>query len=127
MMKTKMRTVLWCLLGVCLLVIIGCGKKADENKPISEVKAEAEKMSAADLRTTAMSYKEAIEAKGKEVEKLAAKLKEIPVAEILGKEAKALKTEMDNINKSVSALKERLQIYLDKLKEKGGDLSGLQI
>lgn len=110
-----------------MLVIIGCGKKADENKPISEVKAEAEKMSAADLRTTAISYKEAIEAKGKEVEKLAAKLKEIPVAEILGKEAKALKTEMDNINKSVSALKERLQIYLDKLKEKGGDLSGLQI
>jgi hypothetical protein len=126
-MKTKMRTVLWCLLGVCLLVIIGCSKKADENKPISEVKAEAEKMSAADLRTTAMSYKGAIEAKGKEVEKLAAKLKEIPVADVLGKEAKALKTEMDNINKSVSALKERFQIYLDKLKEKGGDLSGLQI
>jgi hypothetical protein len=109
------------------LVIIGCGKKADENKPISEVKAETEKMNAADLRTTALSYKEAIEAKGKEVEKLAAKLKEIPVAEILGKEAKALKTEMDTINKSVSALKERLQIYLDKLKEKGSDLSGLQI
>lgn len=124
-MKTRMRTVLWCLLGVCSLVIIGCGKKADESKPISEVKAEAEKMNAADLRTTAISYKEAIEAKGKEVEKLAAKLKEIPVAEILGKEAKALKTEVDNINKSVSALKERLQIYLDKLKEKGGDLSGL--
>jgi len=124
-MKTKMRTVLWCLLGVCLLVIAGCGKKADENKPISEVKAEAEKMSAADLRTTAMSYKEAVEAKGKEVEKLAAKLKEIPVAEMLGKEAKALKTEMDNISKSVGALKERLQIYLDKLKEEGGDLSGL--
>ena len=110
-----------------MLVIIGCGKKADENKPISEVKAEAEKMNAADLRTTAMSYKEAIEAKGKEVEKLAAKLKEIPVAEILGKEAKAIKAEVDTINKSVSALKERLQIYIDKLKEKGGDLSGLQI
>jgi len=126
-MKTKMRTVLWCLLGVCLLVIIGCGKNADENKPISEVKAEAEKMSAADLRTTAMSYKGAIEAKGKEVEKLATRLKEIPVAEILGKEAKAIKAEVDTINKSVSALKERLQIYIDKLKEKGGDLSGLQI
>src|SRR4030042_429828 len=102
MMKTKMTTFLWGLLGVCLLVIIGCGKKADENKPISEVKAEAEKMSTADLRTTAMSYKGAVEAKGKEVEKLAAKLKEIPVAEMLGKEAKALKTEMKNISKSVS-------------------------
>ena len=50
------------------------------------------------------------------------------VANVLSRlAAKALKTEMDNINKSVSALKERLQIYLDKLKEKGGDLSGLQI
>jgi hypothetical protein len=106
---------------------MGCGKKADENKPISEVKAEAEKMEKAGLREMALNYKSAIEARSKEVGKLAAKLKEIPVVEMLGKEAKAIKTEMETINKSVNALKERFQIYYDKLKEKEGDLSGLEI
>jgi hypothetical protein len=31
------------------------------------------------------------------------------------------------LNKSVSALKDRFQVYYDKLKEKGGDISGLNI
>jgi hypothetical protein len=34
---------------------------------------------------------------------------------------------MKEMNKSVSALKERFQIYYNKLKEEGGDLSGLQL
>ena len=127
-MKGKTTIGLWSLLAVCTLVVFGCGgKEADETKPVSEVKAEAEKMSAADLRAMASKYKEAIEAKGEDVEKLTAKLKEIPVAQMMGEQAKEIKAEIDTINKSVSALKERFQIYLDKLKEKGGDLSGLQI
>lgn len=126
-MKTTIKTGLCCLLAICILAAMGCGKKADENKPISEVKAEAEKMEKAGLREMALNYKSAIEARSKEVEKLAAKLKEIPVAEMLGKEAKAIKTEMETINKSVNALKERFRIYYDKLKEKDGDLSGLEI
>lgn len=126
-MKTTVKTGLCCLSAICILAAMGCGKKADENKPISEVKAEAEKMEKAGLREMALNYKSAIEARSKEVEKLAAKLKEIPVAEMLGKEAKAIKTEMETINKSVNALKERFRIYYDKLKEKEGDLTGLDI
>ena len=126
-MKTKVNVVLFCLSVTCCLLVFGCGKKADESKPISEVKAEAEKMSAADLRAMATKYKDAITAKTAEVEKLAAKLKEIPVAEALGEEAKQIKADIETITKSASALKDRFQVYYDKLKEKGGDLSGLQI
>jgi polyhydroxyalkanoate synthesis regulator phasin len=114
-------------LAVSLLLLSGCGKKADENKPIGEIQAEAAKMNAQDLKAMAMNYKEAIEAKKADVENLAAKLKEIPVAQLLGGQAKQLKADIDNLNKSVSALKERFQIYYDQLKAKGGDLSGLQI
>ena len=126
-MKIVKNAVLCCLIGLCLFAMLGCGKKADENKTISEVKAEAEKMDTNGLRAMAMAYKEAITAKKGDIEKLTAKLKDIPVTEILGNEATGLKADMENLEKSVSALQERFKIYYDKLKEKGGDLSGLEI
>ena len=116
------------LLVLWAFTIAGCGgKKADESKPISEVKTEAEKMDAGQLRSMAMTYKEAIVAKKGEVEKIAAKLKEIPVTELLGEKAKQLKTDIDSLTKSMDALKVRFEVYYAKLKEKSGDLSGLQL
>jgi len=109
------------------LVLLGCGKKADENKPVSEVKAEAEEMNVAKLRSMAMKYKDAIMAKKGEVEKLAGKLKDIPVTKMLSDEAKELKSDIEALNKSASALKERFQVYYEKLKEKGGNLAGLEL
>jgi len=115
------------LLVLSSLILYGCGKKADENKPLNEVKAEAEQMSAEKLRLLAMKYKDAIVAKKGDVEKLAAKLNGIPIAEKLGTQAKELAAEIEVLNKSISALRERFQVYYHKLKEKGGDLSGLEI
>jgi uncharacterized lipoprotein YehR (DUF1307 family) len=126
-MKIVRNTVLCCLIALCLFAILGCGKKADENKPISEVKAEAEKMDTDGLRAMAIAYKEAIAGKKGEVEKLTAKLKDIPATELLGDEAKELKADIENINQSLSALTERFDVYYQKLKDKGGDLSGLQV
>ena len=107
--------------------MLGCGKKVDENKPLPEVRAEADQMSVDQLRQMAMNYKDAILAKRGEVEKFTAKIKDIPIAEMLGTEAKELKTEIENLNRSASALKERFEVYYKKLKEMGGDLSGLKI
>jgi ATP-dependent Clp protease ATP-binding subunit ClpA len=122
-----LRSVTFCLLVMCFLTLVGCGKKADENKPITEVKAEAEKMSAEKLHSMALTYKDAIVAKRGDIEKVASQLKDIPVAKMLGDESKKLKAEIDALNTSVSALKERFQVYFDKLKEKGGNLSGLEL
>ena len=124
-MKSVRNAILCCLLALCPFAILGCGKKADEDKPLSEAKAEAEKMDTDGLRATAMAYKEAITAKKGEIEKLTAKLKDIPVTEMLGDEAKELKVDIDNLNKSISALRERFEVYYQKLKAEGGDLSGL--
>jgi hypothetical protein len=121
------KTVLSLILALSVLCLFGCGKKVDENKPLSEVKAEAEKMSVEDLKAMAMKYKDAIMAKKADVEKMTAKLKEIPVTQMLGEEAKKLQVDIDSLGKSLSALKERFQVYYDQLKTKGGDLSGLQI
>ena len=61
------------------------------------------------------------------VEKFTSKLKDIPVAQMLGSEAKELKGEIETLNKSLSALKERFQVYYNKLKAEGGNLSGLEL
>jgi len=44
---------------------------------------------------------------------------------MLGDEAKELKADIENLNKSISALRERFEVYYQKLKAEGGDLSGL--
>jgi chromosome segregation ATPase len=115
----------FCFAVVCSLMLLGCGKKADESKSISDVKAEAEQMSVEKLRSMAVEYQEAIAAKKGELEKLAAKLKDIPLTDLMSEEAKGLKADIDELNKSVSALQERFKVYYNALKEKGGDLSGL--
>ena len=126
-MNITKNTILCCLLVLISLTLCGCGKKADENKPIGEVKAEAEKMSVEKLRSMTMTYKDAITAKKDEVGKLTSKLKDIPLTKMMGDEAKGLKADIDGLNKSVSAFKERFEVYYNKLKEKGGNLSGLNI
>ena len=126
-MKNVRSITFYCLLALCSLCVLGCGKKADETKPISEVKAEAETMSLDELRSMALTYKEAIIAKRADIEKIGAELKKIPLTELLGEDAKGLKTDIENLSKSVSALQERFEIYYNKLKEKGGDVSDLKI
>ncbi len=98
---------------------------ADVGKPVSEVQAQAETMSVEALKAMAIKYKEAIAAKQAEVEKVLTKVKEIPITEALGQEAKTLKTDVQNLQTSLQALKDRFQVYYETLKKKGADLSGL--
>ena len=126
-MKTAKTITFYFLVVLCSLALFGCSKKADENKPLSEVKAEAEKMSVEKLRSMAMTYKEAITAQKDDVEKLVSKLKDIPLTKMMSDETKGLKADIETLNKSASALKERFQVYYGKLKEKGGNLSGLEL
>jgi len=136
-MKAVKSTTLLCLLVLCSLAAVGCSEKKetvvgtdlkiDENKPISEVKAEAEKMDAGQLRAAALKYKEAVEAKNAEVDKLAKELMQNMVADKSGDKLKDLNARMIALNKSAEVLAERFQVYYDKLNEKGGDLSGLDL
>lgn len=121
-MKIVRNAALWSLLVLVSLAVLGCGKK-DEDKPVSDVKTEAEQMNKDELRAEAMKCKEAIAAKKGELEKVMAKLKELPVTEIKDEDAKRL----EDLNRSISVLKERFSVYYQELRKKGGDTSGLQI
>ncbi len=126
-MDGKKNLVVLYVLLMAVLVLSGCSKKADESKPIGEVQAEADKMSVEQLRAKAMEYKDAIVAKKDDIAKITSKLQEIPMAEKLGEEAKSLSAEIDELKKAMSTLNERFGIYYNKLKEKGGEVTGLDI
>jgi uncharacterized coiled-coil DUF342 family protein len=126
-MNTVIRIGFCILIAGCLFGFASCSKKADTNKSIADVQAEASKMNAEQLKTKAMEYKNAIVAKKAEIEKVAAKLKAIPITQQIGTEAKALQTDITTLNKAMAALTERFQVYYNKLKEAGGSVSGLEI
>ena len=118
------------LLACTALVFVGCGSsgsEVDEAKPISEVKAEADKMSVEQLKDIAMEYKKAIEAKQPEIEKLMQQLKEIPITQALGEEAKSLKADLEKFNSSLQALEERFDVYYKKLVELKADVTSLKL
>ncbi len=131
----KMRKVVLAIsLLMCVLLVQSCGKKggsgsqkADENKSVAEIKAEAAKMDVEQLRSLALKYKDALMAKQDEIKKFTDTLAKIPITEKLGKEAQALTADISNLSKSVNALKERFQIYYDEIKKKGGELKDLTL
>ncbi len=100
---------------------------ADLEKPVPEVQTKVQTMSVADLKARALQYVQAISVKKEDLQKVLAQVKEIPLAEALSEKAKTLKAEAQKIQTSIKGLTDRFQVYYNKLKEKGGDLSGLTI
>lgn len=151
-MRFEKRQVLLCSLILLLSMTFGCRKKTgdqtasgtgtkpaapastqtqaasvDVDKPVGEIQAEAQTMTVESLKATVLKYKDAILAKQADVEKLAAKIKEIPLTEALGEEARTLKADLEKLEAGLKALKERYQVYYDTLKQKGADLTGLAL
>ena len=128
-MKIVKNATLWSLLILISLADLGCSKKEEEEKPVAKpsfyvkVKTEAEQKEPDALRTEVMKYKEEITAKELELEELKTKLQTVPFEEILEEDAKRL----EELNESISALKKRYDVYLQELREQGGDTSGLEI
>ena len=119
---------------VCMTIgLVGCEKtgegkyEVDLNKPVAEIKAAVEKMDVEQIKEVAAKYTEALQDKKVDVDALVAKLKEIPMTEMLGEKAKSIKTEMDELTKSLKALQERLDVYVTKLKELKVDVSEFKI
>ena len=128
-MKILKNATLWSFLIFILLADSGCSKKEEDEihvvKPPSyvEMKTEAEQKKPDELRTELMKYKEDIAATKLELEKLTTKLQTVPFEDILEEDAKRL----EELNRSIITLKKRYDVYLQELREKGGDTSGLEI
>ena len=113
---------LYCLLTIFVIGLAGCGKDVDLSKTVDEVKAAAAEMDVSQLKAKAQAYQKQIEDKKAEVEALMQKMKDIPLKDKLGEEAKELKGKISEITGSVKALGSHYEAYLDALKAKGGSL-----
>jgi Skp family chaperone for outer membrane proteins len=117
-----MKKVYGLLAGLMIVAMLtGCGGSSttiDENKPVSQIAADANKMSQAELQTMMTKYDAAIAEKGKELAALQAKVKEIPLTELMGDKAKALKDDISKITASTSKLKDQAAAYAKELAAK---------
>lgn len=122
----KFRAILW-VLPVAVMLIAGCGKKADPNKPIDQIQKEVEGMSVGQLQSTAKAYADEISSKTSEMKKVQEKLKGLSPKDLLGEKAKSIKDEASKIGTEIKALSERYSIYADQFKKAGGDLSQIKV
>lgn len=146
-MRSTIKMALCCVLVLGIVGLAGCKKKGQEagtegaktesvkeakvqlevnvEKAISDIKAEAKKLNAEQLKTIAKKYKDAIGAKESELNELMVKMKDAPVTQMLEKEGQALMEEIESLSKAIAALNERFAVYYNNIKELGGDVSGL--
>ncbi len=94
---------------------------------VEQLKAEADKMDVAALKATATTYLDEIKNVQTQLTGKMEKLAAIPLADKMSAEAQALGTDIKNLTGSLASLKERFAMYVDMLKTKGGDASGLTL
>jgi len=104
-----------------MALIAGCGGGSggiDENKPVDQIATEASAMGQAELQKIVDKYESVIADKVSELDALKEKVKEIPMTELMGDKAKALKTDLGEITTSLSKLKDQLSVYAKELAAK---------
>lgn len=101
--------------------------QTDMAKTLADVKKQAASMSIEDLTTMAMMYKDKIMSNEGIVNDLMAKMKDIPLTEQLGDNAKQLKAEINTLTSAIKPLKERYDVYIAKLTELKADISSLEL
>ena len=113
-----MKSIKWILAVVALVLLTGCltGSGGGSSSGMDQLAAEAATMSQTDLEAMISKYKGLIAENTVVADALKSKLKEIPVAEMMGEKATALKSELSDTMALISQLKEKLAVYTDALK-----------
>ena len=109
----KLLTVLACTV-LAAGVMTGCGTGVDENKPLSEVQTEAAKLDEAALKAKIADCEKFLAEKKAELEKVAAKIKDIPLDKILSEESKKLKEQTEKISESIRKVSAQMKVYVDE-------------
>ncbi|HOQ05772.1 MAG TPA: hypothetical protein PKY88_11220 [Anaerohalosphaeraceae bacterium] len=99
----------------------------DLSSSIEQLKESAAKMDLASLEKTAQKYVDEITAKQAQLEKLMEKFAAIPLAQKAGSEAQAIQKDILDLTNAVSDLTSRLNVYVQYIAEKGGDVSKFKV
>lgn len=100
---------------------------AEINLPIADLKTKVETLAQPELLAYANTYKDVLLEKKDQLASLTSQLKGLPMSELLGAKGKAIKNQISQYTSQFTGLKERYDVYLDKLKSLGVDLSAFGI
>lgn len=126
------------VLSILVLSVWGCSKKVDEKTPIEQVKAQAQQLFEAKnvekLKSAALNIKEQIEEKTAELKPITEKISGVDFTKLIGdnadkakKELEGLKSEATQLKTTISSLKDRFEIYYEKLVELKADVADLKM
>jgi len=108
----------WVLSFVVLALLTGCITGSGGGSPeLDQLTTQAATMGKADLQAMVTKYKGLITDKMDVVSALKAKLKEIPLAEMMGEKATVLKQDLSETTALISQLKDKLSVYTSALKK----------
>jgi len=100
-------------------LLTGCitGSSGGNSTGTDQLVTEAAAMGRADLEAMVAKYKGLISEKMDVAGALKAKLKEIPLTEMMGEKATALKQDLSETTALISQLKDKLSVYTSALKK----------
>ncbi len=101
--------------------------EADQGKSVAYITAQAKEMAVENLRRMAEKYRDVIVEKQQQLKGMTQKYVDLADAERMTAEGQRLKAGVDEIKKGVDILKGRFGVYYNSLKEKAGNLTGLDI
>jgi exonuclease VII large subunit len=99
--------------------------KVDETKPLADIAAETDGMQPDEVRRVAEAYRDAILKKRADSEAAAKELEAMGPEQKTGTEGRRATKKVAAAAKSDKALRERLDAYIAKVREKGADTTGL--
>ncbi len=101
--------------------------KVDEGKSIPDITAGAKEMATENLRKMAEKYRDVIAEKQQQLKVMTQQFITMSDAERITAKGQKLRTGVNETIKGIDTLKERFGVYYNALKEKAGNLTGLDI
>lgn len=123
-MRRKTLQILLVVLGL-LTVMNGCTRKVDSERSIDKIKKDIEVMSVAELEDYAMAYVSAIQSQRAQIQKIQEKIRKVPIEKFFSNQA--LQNDIKKVGRKAEALYVRYLLYVTALKQKGGDVTKVQL
>ncbi len=123
-MRRKTLQILLVVLGL-LTVMNGCTRKVDSERSIDKIKKDIETMSVAELEDYAMAYVSAIQSQRAQIQKIQEKIRKVPIEKFFSNQA--LQNDIKKVGRKAESLYVRYLLYVTALKQKGGDVTKVQL
>jgi PBP1b-binding outer membrane lipoprotein LpoB len=123
-MRRKTLQILLVILGL-MVVVSGCTRKVDSERSVDKIKKDIETMSVAQLEDYAMAYVSEIQSQRAKIQKIQEKIRKIPIEKFFSDQA--LQNDIKKVGRKAEALYVRYLLYVTALKQKGGDVSRVQL